>query len=64
MEKWIFWQSDNGDSNTYTIVKVDKIYMFHSEFLDPLSSFSVWYKSESNIANDSKKEDLSQLFGI
>ena len=36
--------------------------MFHSEFLDPLSSFSVGYKSESYDANDSKKEDLSQLF--
>ena len=40
------------------------INMFHSEFLDPLSSFSVGYKSESNDANDSKKEDLSQLFCI
>ena len=38
--------------------------MFHFEFLDPLSSFSGGYKSESNNANDSKKEDLSQLFGI
>ena len=37
---------------------------FHSEFLNPLSSFSVEYKSESNNANDSKKEDLSQLFGM
>ena len=36
----------------------------HSEFLVPLSSFSVGYKSESNDANDSKKEDLSQLFCI
>ena len=38
--------------------------MFNFQFLDPLSSFSVGYKSESNDANDSKKEDLSQLFGI
>ena len=38
--------------------------MFHFQFLDPLSSFSVGYKSESNNANDSKKEDLSQLFGM
>ena len=37
---------------------------FHFQFLDPLSSFSVGYKSESNNANDSKKEDLSQLFDI
>ena len=35
-----------------------------SEFLDPLSSFSVGYKSQSYDANDSKKEDLSQLFCI
>ena len=41
-----------------------KLSMFHSEFLDPLSSFSVGYKSESNIANDFKKEDLGQLSGI
>ena len=34
-----------------------RILKFHSEFLDP-------YKSESNNANDSKKEDLDQLFGI
>ena len=38
--------------------------MFYFELLDPLSSFSVGYKSESNDANDSKKEDLSQLFDI
>ena len=38
--------------------------MFHFQFMDPLSSFSVGYKGESNDANDSKKEDLSQLFGI
>ena len=37
---------------------------FHFEFLDPLSSFSVGCQSESNNANDSKKGDLSQLFGI
>ena len=37
---------------------------FHSEFLDPLNSFSVGYKSESNDANDSKMEDLGQLFCI
>ena len=37
---------------------------FHFQFLDPLSSFSVEYKSESINANDSKKEDLSQLFCI
>ena len=37
---------------------------FHFQFMDPLSSFSVGYKGESNDANDSKKEDLSQLFGI
>ena len=37
-------------------------YMFQSEFLDPLSSLSVGYKSQSNDANDSKKEDISQLF--
>ena len=37
---------------------------FHSEFLDPLSSFSVEYKSQSNDVNDSKKEDLGQLFCI
>ena len=36
--------------------------MFHSEFLDPFRSFSVGYKSQSNDANDSKKEDLSRLF--
>ena len=36
--------------------------MFHSEFLDPLGSFSVGYKSESNDSNDSKKEKFSQLF--
>ena len=40
------------------------MYKFNFQFLDPLSSFSVGYKSESNDANDSKKEDLSQLFGI
>ena len=40
------------------------LHMFHFQFLDPLSSFSVGYKSESNDANDSKKEDLSWLFGI
>ena len=40
------------------------IHMFHFQFMDPLSSFSVGYKGESNDANDSKKEDLSQLFGI
>ena len=34
------------------------------QFLDPFSSFSVGYKIESNNANDSKKEDLSQFFGI
>ena len=38
--------------------------MFHFQFMDPLSSFSVGYKGESNDANDSKKEDLSQLFDI
>ena len=38
--------------------------MFHFQFLDSLSSFSVGYKSESNNANDSKKEDLGQFFGI
>ena len=41
-----------------------KVPMFHFQLLDPLSSFSVGYKSESNNANDSKKEDLSQLFCI
>ena len=39
-------------------------HMFHSEFLDPLSSISVGYKIQSNDVNDSKKEDLSQLFSI
>ena len=39
-------------------------YRFHFQFMHPLSSFSVGYKSESNDANDSKEEDLSQLFGI
>ena len=34
-----------------------KIYTFHSEFLDPLSKLFVGYKSKSNDANDSKKED-------
>ena len=38
--------------------------MFYFQFLDPISLFSVGYKSESNNANDSKKEDLSQFFGI
>ena len=38
--------------------------MFNFQFIAPLSSFCVGYKSESNDANDSKKEDLSQLFGI
>ena len=38
--------------------------MFHFQFLDPLSSLFVGYKSESNNANDSKNEDLSQLFVI
>ena len=38
--------------------------MFYSHFLDPLSSFSVGYKSESNDAKDSKKKDLSQFFGM
>ena len=38
--------------------------MFHFQFMDPLSSFSVGYKSESNNANDSKKEYLSQQLGI
>ena len=37
---------------------------FHFQFLDPLSSFTVGYKSESNNANDSKKEDSSQQLGI
>ena len=41
-----------------------EIYMFHSEFLDPLSSCFVGYKSESNDADDSKKEDLSQFFCV
>ena len=48
-------------------IKVQIIFFlnkFNSEFLDPLSSFSVGYKSESDDANDSKKEDLSQLFCI
>ena len=40
------------------------MHIFYSEFLDPLSSFSVGYKSQSNDVNDSKKEDLSQLFCI
>ena len=39
-------------------------HMFHFQFMDPLRSFSVEYKSESNDANDSKKKDSSQLFGI
>ena len=38
--------------------------MLDFQFLDPLSSFSVGYESESNNANDSKKEDLSQQLGI
>ena len=38
--------------------------MFHFQFLEPLSSISVGYKSESNNANDSKKEDLSQQLDI
>ena len=38
--------------------------MFHFQFLDPLSSFSVGYKSESNNPDDSKKEELSQQLGI
>ena len=42
----------------------DAFYKFHFQFLDPLSSFSVGYKSESNNANDSKMEDLSQQLGI
>ena len=33
---------------------------FHSEFLDPLSSFSVGYKSKSNNANDSKKASFGR----
>ena len=41
-----------------------EISIFHFQFMDPLSSLYVKYKSESNDANDSKKEDLSQLFGI
>ena len=40
------------------------LHMFHFQFMEPISSFSVGYKSESNDANDSKKEDLSQLFDI
>ena len=43
---------------------VGAMFMFQSEFLDPLSSFFVGYNSESNDANDSKKEELSQLFYI
>ena len=38
--------------------------MFHFQFLDPISKFSVGYKNESNNDNDSKKEDLSRLFDI
>ena len=38
--------------------------MFNFQLLDSLNSFSVGYKSESNDANNYKKEDLSQLFGI
>ena len=38
------------------------LHTFNFQFMDPLSSFSVGYKSESNDANDSKKEDLSQIF--
>ena len=40
------------------------LHRFHSEFQDLLSSFSVGYKSESNDANDSKKEGVSQLIRI
>ena len=43
---------------------ISSFLMFHFQFLDPLSSFSVGYKSESNDANDSKQGDLSQLIGI
>ena len=46
------------------VSKLAALDMFHFQFMNPLSSFSVGYKSESNDANDSKKEDLSQLFGI
>ena len=38
--------------------------MFNFQFRDPLSYFSVGYKNESNNDNDSKKEDLIQLFDI
>ena len=40
------------------------MYMFLSQFLGPLSSIFVVYKNLSNYADDSKKEDLSQLFDI
>ena len=49
--------ADSGGSG-YTF------HRFNFQFMAPLSSFYVGYKSESNDANDSKKEDLSQLFGI
>ena len=56
---WIYQQRPN--MNWYLGIH---IYMFHFQFLYPLSSFSVGYKNESNNANDSKKEDLSQQLGI
>ena len=40
------------------------MHMFYSEFLDPLSSFSVGYKSESNDANDKKRLKSSILYII
>ena len=53
------YQQPHNSANKTT--SIEGKYKFHSEFLDPLSSFSDGYKSESNDANDSKKEDLSQL---
>ena len=63
------WDKGENAISSETIFKqltvfqqlLDKI---HFQFLYPLSSFSVGYKSESNNANDSKKEDLSQQLGI
>ena len=59
-----------GNLYLYSLHKTSKFlfneerHKFHSEFLDQLSSFSVWYKSQSNDSNDSKKEDSSHLFCV
>ena len=60
LEQQSEWAASHGSANSmFTIT-----HRLQSPVLYPLISFSVGYKSESNNANDSKKEDLSQQLGI